>query len=178
MAIVQQLRRIALLGIAGIVVFSTSGMAQSVSKNAVYAEILGAGVLYSVNYERFISDDFTVRIGISSFSIRYNDGKGHSNFLIVPLVANYQVGHGNSKLEIGAGIDYVSDNAFSLGDITRTQVESKQSSAGVIIIGSLGYRYQPSDGGMHFRIFVTPFLSPYSSGYSAIWFGSSIGVCF
>ncbi len=164
-----------MLSIASIVVLTSPGISQSVSRNAVYAEILGAGVFYSVNYERFISDDVTVRMGVSSFSLRSNSGKDHSNIVIVPIVANYLLGHGNSRVEIGAGIDYVSDHGISLGDISRSY--SQHSSSGIIFIGSFGYRYQPSDGGMHFRLFATPFLSPYT-GKFAMWLGSSVGVCF
>jgi hypothetical protein len=175
MTIVQHLQRILIPSIAGIIVLSTPGMSQSTSKNAVYAEALGAGIFYSLNYERFISNDVTVRIGFSSFPLSYNDGKDHSTLFIVPIIANYLVGTGNSKLEVGLGISYLVDSEELSGNVTENYIN--RSSSGIIFIGSFGYRYQPSDGGMHFRLFATPLLSPYT-GYFRLWFGSSIGICF
>ena len=38
-------------------------------KNTVYMEAKGAGLLYSLNYERNINDNITVRVGYSAISL-------------------------------------------------------------------------------------------------------------
>ena len=160
-----------------LIVLSTQCLSQSRdSHNAIYVEAFGAGILYSVNYERFVSKDFTFRIGFSLFPTNSNSGKDQSSLIFVPLIANFLLGEGNSKLEIGAGITYLVDNAESSGDISQASTTT-QSSSGVVFVGSIGYRYQPSDGGLHFRLVATPLLSPYT-GWFKLWFGSSIGFCF
>ena len=45
----------------------------------------------------------------------------------------------------------------------------------VLGISSIGYRYQPSDGGMHFRFVLNPMLIMSEIRLTA---GISIGVCF
>lgn len=143
------------------------------SKNAMYVEAFGPGLFYSINYERFISTDFTVRGGVSIFPM--NGETSQSTFIIAPIMCNYLFGNGNSKLEIGGGIDLVTINGEEYGDLSR--YESTFSETSILLVGSFGYRYQPSDGGFHFRIVATPMLSPYN-GYFIPLFGCSAGTCF
>jgi hypothetical protein len=49
--------------------------------------------------------------------------------------------------------------------------------AGFLIVGSLGYRYQPSDGGFHFRIVASPILAPIT-GFFFPSIGCSAGICY
>lgn len=113
---------------------STQCLSQSHdSHNAIYLEAFGARILYSVNYERFVSNDFTFRIGFSMVPANSNSGKDQSTLIFVSLIANFLLGEANSKMEIGAGITYLVDNAESSGDISYAPTIS-HSSSGVIFV--------------------------------------------
>src|SRR5262245_19985224 len=63
--------------------------------NSIYAEGLGAGFAYSINYERLVVDDLGVRLGFSYLSFTANASAGSasasssSTFLTFPLTASY-----------------------------------------------------------------------------------------
>ncbi len=147
------------------------------SRNAIYAEIYGPGILYSVNYERFISGNSTVRVGASTFTTSYNSGKEQSRFFVFPLIAYYLVGSGSSKFEAGGGIDVMMTRAKDYGDIEVLSSPIVSSATAILLVGSIGYRYQPLGGGFHFRIAFNPLLSPYT-GFFIPTGGLSVGVCF
>jgi hypothetical protein len=124
--------------------------------NSVYAEGLGAGFAYSVNYERLIIDDLGVRLGFSylSFGASASSGSTSSSssatFLSFPLTASYiGLRSGKSALELGAGttITYASAAASGLG--------TNASGSGITPYGValVGYRLHPLDhAGFQFRI--------------------------
>jgi hypothetical protein len=147
------------------------------SHNAIYAELLGPGILYSVNYERFINSNLTIRVGASVFTLNYNSGGDQSTIFVFPIIAYYLSGTGSSKLEIGAGTDVLVDKYKSYGDIEPFISPEITSTSGVLLVGSVGYRYQPSEGGFHFRIVANPIISPYT-GYIIPSIGCSLGMCF
>jgi hypothetical protein len=132
------------------------------ARNVIYIEGFGPGILYSVNYERYLSETTTARIGFSSWT------KEDFSFTGIPLLVNYLVGNGNSKLELGIGLEYID---ISTGDFSIIS----GSGSSIVGIGSIGYRYQPSDGGMHFRLVLNPMLI---MGEIRLTAGISIGVCF
>jgi hypothetical protein len=127
----------------------------------VYAELLGPGVFYSINYERVITANFTTRIGASFIPKLSNGGRGYAYF-ILPIMANYILGEESNKLELGAGVDVIVDN----------------KKPGVLLIGTIGYRYQPSAGGFHFRIVASPIFSRDTGFVILPLIGISIGACF
>lgn len=111
-------------------------------QKAVYAELLGNGILYSLNAELPIKGQFAARLGAGLIA-----PKGES-FLYVPAHLNYVWGskHG---LELGAGIVYMRAKAQDVDTYVYP-------SAAVM------YRYQ-SDGGFLFRAGIGPTFVP-SSG--------------
>ncbi len=148
---------------------------QDTTKNVIYAELLGPGLLYSINYERVVADDVTMRIGASI--IPYSYYRGSSTMIILPVMANYLLGSGNSKLEIGAGVDVLMMRDEMYGDLEPLPSARIRNTSGVLLIGSLGYRYQPTDGGFHFRIAASPILTP-TTGFFIPSVGISFGSCF
>lgn len=72
--------------------FSTEAISQSI----VYAEAAGAGGLYSVNYDRRISEGSPLggRIGIGYYG----------DLSIFPVQLNYIIGKGKHYLEISGGV--------------------------------------------------------------------------
>jgi hypothetical protein len=176
--ITQSFYRIVVINCIWFVIFSTRCLSQpGVSRNAIYVEAFGTGIFYSVNYERFVSNDLTFRIGFSTFTIHANYDRDQYTHYAVPIMANYLIGEGNSKLEIGAGIEFLAGSGESTGDHTYFISTTPLSLSYVLLVGSFGYRYQPSDGGIHFRLVTTPFFVP-KTGVFNLWFGSSIGICF
>jgi hypothetical protein len=135
------------------------------TRNAIYIEGFGPGLFYSINYERYLSETFTTRIGFSSWT---NSGV---SFTGIPLMVNYLYGSGNSKLELGIGMEYLKLNDKNKNDFLGVPILGSH----VLGISSVGYRYQPSDGGMHFRFTLYPMLILDKVGLTI---GISIGVCF
>ena len=127
-------------------------------RNAIYVEVLGPGIAYSINYEYRIIKQIGLRAGFSSWSMSTNlfSSNGKSKFTEFPLIVNYLVGDNNDHLELGLGMvvgfistkdksffgsDYSSKDHFSIGTAT------------------IGYRMEPNDGGFMFRIAFTPFFT-------------------
>lgn len=143
------------------------------ARNAVYVELLGNGLLYSVNYDRLFTDNVSGRIG--AMFVAGEDEEGDSGYaLITPIIASYLFGQGSSKFEAGLGValGYASVDGLDFGE---EGAGVDESGAGVIGTGVLGYRYQRPDGGFVFRVGLTPLFD--DSGF-APWFGVSFGYGF
>lgn len=145
------------------------------AKNAVYFELLGPAVLYSLNYERAFTDDIAARIGVSYFSIEASDTVNNSakaSVLMVPVTVSYLgIGSPNHMLELGAG--GVLFHASAGVDFGGTEAEDSITSGwGTAIVG---YRYHPADGGFMFRAGVSPLVG---SGGALVWPHISLGGAF
>ena len=151
------------------------------ANNAVFLELLGNGVLYSINYERILGDaDVGLRIGFSYIGVSAgNDASGASakaSLITVPLMANYYgVGGRNHKLQLGGGVTIISVAASS-GDGKGSIV----GASGVVPAPTLaiGYRYLPAKGGFTFFIGFTPFIIPGGDKPIFPWGGMSFGGVF
>lgn len=128
--------------------------------NSVFAEMLGAGLWYSVNYERRVIDDLGVRAGLSyiAFGVSASAGgstasAGYSMFNI-PITAEYLgVRSGKHGLEAGGGVtlSFVGGSAsVSSGGTSGTAEASGVNPFGTIFVG---YRLHPvGKAGFQFRI--------------------------
>lgn len=129
--------------------------------NAVYVELLGTGLFYSVNYERMISERQSFRLGLSYI---WEDGYVFDRTIIIPLSSSYLLPTDkDSHLEFGFGATYIqlldSSPTFATGPI-------------------LGFREQNVlDGGGLIRITFTPMISP-SDWKLHLWGGLSFGASF
>ena len=132
------------------------------AKNAIYLDLLGPGGLYSVNYDRFFTDDISGRIGLSYFSMSASAGVGDSSassstsLLMVPLTLSWTGVHSADRthnFELGAGP--VIANVNGSGSVTGG---GATSGSGVGVAGTVlvGYRLQPADGGFVFRVGASP----------------------
>lgn len=144
------------------------------AKNVLYVELLGNGILYSLNYERFLTDDVALRVGLGYLSLTATSGSAsaRANVLWLPLMVNYMgIGSADHKFElgIGPGLLFASAAASSVGD--------SASNSGVAIYGTatVGYRYVPHDGGFNFKIGFTPLVARF--GFLP-WFGLGFGAVF
>ncbi len=127
--------------------------------NSVYLEALGPGLLYSCNYDRLLSESFGVRAGLSYFAPEM------TSLITVPLSAQYLIGSGSSKLELGLGISVLfvpEHTALSFMSAPKEKLRGNSILATVTI----GYRYQPADGGFLFRAGFTPFFGKFAKDVS------------
>jgi hypothetical protein len=143
-------------------------------RNAIYVEVLGAGIAYSLNYEYRISKQIGLRAGFSSWSFSTDlfSSNGRSSFTEFPLMVNYLIGNHINHLELGLGtvVGFISNqDSYFWG--------SGYSSKDHFVIGTaaIGFRMEPNDGGFMFRIAFTPFFT-----FKNVWpFGGlSLGYAF
>jgi hypothetical protein len=121
------------------------------ANNSFFLEGGGPGLLYSVNYERVVENDFGLRVGFSYTSISASAGgsSASASFMAIPVIASYLgLREGNHILELGAGATGILFNgAGSSGPVAG-------SGSGFTALGTalIGYRRQPVNGGFQFRV--------------------------
>jgi hypothetical protein len=108
------------------------GSSESPAQTSAYLELFGQDSFFTVNYDRMVGQRFGFRAGIGMSGLDGADG------VIVPITVNYLRG-ADHKLEFSAGLVYEN------GEWQRGTQE-------VFPVLSVGYRYQPGDGGFMFRI--------------------------
>jgi hypothetical protein len=146
------------------------------ARNGLYVELGGAGAFYSLNYERFVHDDVSLRFGASHVSFRETStgtwpAAGKSSLTLVPLTASYLgLRSGSHALELGGGA--VIANIAGDGS---TDFDVFGSGSGVVGTGILGYRLAPLGAGFCFRVAYTPFVA---RGGLFDWFGVALGGLF
>jgi hypothetical protein len=144
------------------------------SKNCIYLELLGTGLLYSVNYEHRFAEHWSGRVGFTRFSIpTIFEPELDLSVTGFPVLMNYLAGSNGHYFEMGAGA-----MVFKL-NITGRELwlgmDVNGHATEVIGAMSIGYRYQPAKGGFLFRIGVTPLIHP---GGMKISGGLSLGAAF
>jgi hypothetical protein len=145
------------------------------ASNAVFAELLGNGLLYSINYERFIWPiPIGIRAGASFFTYAVSDvsGSGNLTLLTFPITASYYWGTLRHKLQLGLGATILYTSAST--DSTGTSYGS--SGIAVAATAIVGYRYLPVGRGFTFGAGFTPLLRA-SRGFLP-WGGLNAGYVF
>lgn len=145
--------------------------------NFVYAEALGNGLLYSVNYERIVAPwDVGLRAGASFITYKVSNAEGSGNLTLatMPLVASYYWGTPRHKLQLGLGATLLYFDASS--DATGTKFEGAGTGLGIAATGVVGYRFFPKDGGLTIGAGFTPLLRA-SKGFLP-WGGLDVGWAF
>jgi hypothetical protein len=127
--------------------------------NTIYAEGLGAGGAWSINYERMVFNDLGIHVGFGYFGVSATASGGgqtssaSGSFIAIPVTASYVgVSSGAHALEMGGGVTIwnISVSGSSGGFVG--------SATGLVPVGTLlvGYRYQPPSGGFNFRVGASP----------------------
>ncbi len=122
-------------------------------ENLLFLEIAGNGLFLSLNYERYISDNLSLRVG---FGTRIFDG------LTYPLLINYSF---EIPIEIGVGILPYSHMGLS---------KFFESHSSVLITSTFGFKR--INKGFIFKVSITPFFNPENSKFKlsgGIGFGIS-----
>ncbi len=121
------------------------------AKNSVFVEGLGAGLFYSINYERIIAYGIAARIGFAYWTITATAGTetAKASVLAIPLAVNYiGLARGSHGLELGLGATlYYTSAEASSGSLSA-------SGSGMTALGNvnIGYRFQPRRLGFQFRV--------------------------
>jgi hypothetical protein len=164
--------------------YQGGSFAQVRPSQAIYAELGGAGLAYSFNYDfRFDKGDINswgMRVGAGGWS--RNDNNYSEGLLTVPLQVNRLLGKSRHFFEFGGGAtfiyyrdrsswggtDYVYKNFNFILDSGNTPA----------FMGTLnmGYRKIPEDGGFTFRANITPLFN--HTGFWPLFGGVSFGYAF
>jgi hypothetical protein len=140
---------------------------QRTANNALYAEGLGPGLFYSINYERSFSD-FAGRIGFGyvSVSAGASDSTGQvqetasASFITVPITVSYLgIGSKRNMLELGAGATIFHVGAGGSTFESKSSSSANESATFVLPVAVVGYRYMPPSGGFLFRAGVSPIFA-------------------
>nr|MBS0038422.1 hypothetical protein [Saprospiraceae bacterium] len=130
-----------------LIVFSTSPLEAEDrppfdgAKSALFAELLGNGLLFTLNYDTRISNRFGIRGGIGY--IGSLDGEG--GILTIPINANFLLGNNGKYFEVGAGFTFVGGDFFDTDNRIATSL-------------TFMYRSQPQDGGFMWRAGFAPLI--------------------
>jgi hypothetical protein len=137
----------------------------------VFLELLGAGGLYSVNYDMRTAkgkrDGWGFRVGYERMITVITDStptekaQSRISFTAIPIVLNYLFGKRKNFLELGVGATYFHfiGKATGIASIESYKEETFKETFGSII-GSfnIGYRRVPYKGGFMYRVAFTPLL--------------------
>jgi hypothetical protein len=146
--------------------------------NTVYLEIGGIGGFYSLNYDRRIDRNWSVRVGFSFPQLVYPSRPD----VIIPLSASYLISLGNSSshnLEFGVGATSVVNLFYPSG--YNLHYLDYPDNLTIYLSAMVGYRLQPQEGGFNLRILATPLCVLYPFATPKIlqfWGGLSIGYTF
>lgn len=139
--------------------------AASPPANAVFAEVFGAGLLGSLNYERNIEQVIALRVGFFCIPGTEIGCPG-----LVPITASWLIGQSPSKFELGAGVIVLASEAAGdagdrLGTFARTAI--------------LGWRWMPRRNGWMWRVAWTPIVNAAAISEDLVpWFGLAGGYVF
>lgn len=144
-----------------LLIFVTAQLISSLnaqSKNNIFIEAYGNGILYTINYEREIINDFTFRIGY-----------GNINLQSIPVLVNYhyKLSEGNSIM-IGFGAVKLNWNDDFL-------YKDEAGTKNWINTAVLAYNINSQKKGINFRFAFTPFII---DGTFLPYGGISIGYSF
>jgi hypothetical protein len=140
-------------------------------QKVAFVELLGAGGLYSINYDMRTAKDkrdgWGFRVGIEKIVANITDSSGGGvektriSFTAVPVVLNYLFGKRKGFLELGVGATYFkfTGKATGTASVESYQQETFKESFGSII-GSfnIGYRHVPYKNGFMYRVAFMPLL--------------------
>lgn len=145
----------------------TTSAASGIKAENAFLEIGGPGLAISGNYDaRFAKqrNGWGYRVGAGYF------GSGGNTVFTIPLQINYLYGQHSHLLELGAGTTFLNSKGDNKG---KTWEFDKIT--GFIGTATIGYRYQPANSGLNYRIAFVPII--YDQGILPIG-GISVGYTF
>jgi hypothetical protein len=121
------------------------------ANNSLYLEAFGPAGAYSVNYDRTVGP-FSIRggLGYLPLSLGTNSDGSHASVTLVgaPITVSY-IGLGSFELGAGVSIYYFKSTIDSL---------KVHGDSGVVPVAIVGFRSQPKQGGLLFRVGLAPIV--------------------
>lgn len=150
-----------LLALTIVAASSAAAQAPTVTRNRLYVELLGSGIVYSFNYERELHERLNVRIGIGGLpfqSVQYAVGFG--------MVGTTLGSRPHSvRLAAGGGLLYAID-------VWVIEAVDRLYGYGT---ASVAYQFQPRARGVFFRAACTPVVT---ADEAQLWGGVGVGWAF
>ncbi len=131
--------------------FAADTTQQTIKAQNVYLELGGPGLAISANYDtRFHKErnGWGYRVGVGFFS------SGGNTVFTVPFQVNYLIGEHALMLELGAGTTFLNSTGTNVGN-SKWEFDKI---TGFIATATIGFRYQPEQKGLNFRIGFVPIL--------------------
>ncbi|HET7152910.1 MAG TPA: hypothetical protein VFJ29_04025 [Candidatus Kapabacteria bacterium] len=138
--------------------------------NALYYEFSGNAWKFSVNYERRLEEDVSFRGGLGYYSVGTSDG--NTSVYAVPLLLNGFQPFIIGSFQAGIGVTLFTGNDKDY-DLAGNTIGTGTTTFFTL---SLGYRIQPSDGGILGEIAYTPLVN-FNGTYISNW-GLGVGLAF
>lgn len=152
--------------------FADSGGSSAMERpNSLSFELLGRGLLYSLNYDREVTPEIGVGFGLSFWKVGAHDADNKhyeaTRITIVPIYLDYYFyNNRGNRFYVNGGLDMISakfsDSAFT-----------NDSDSGVYFVAGTGYEYR-GDNGFLFRGTLYLFFA----GDIHLWPGLSLGYSF
>lgn len=136
---------VVMLGVREGRLFAQQPRSQNRASTALYAELLGSGLFFSINYEHRMDQALAFRVGGL-----YGGEKAYWGFVQALGLESLAPSH---HLEYGGGIGIIGVE-FTLWGYSS----SGPAKPHVYFPLHVGYRFQPSDGGLVFRLGFTPIV--------------------
>jgi hypothetical protein len=128
------------------------------TRHCVYFEGLGQGMLYSVNYEYRFLESLSARVGYTGWDMPsiflFPLIAGRAGIQGFPLMANYLLGGDGNYLELGVGAVILSVSFDGREVFFGSEIDG--SGAITLYTATVGFRMQPAEGGLLFKVAFTP----------------------
>ena len=135
-----------------------------IKTRTVFFEVLGSGLLYSINYDRLLNLNKKIKNSITlgaSFFINQRS----ETILALPMSYNFIFGKRKNHLEIGAGFSpFIFSGTYLIfpksGNLATSNYSyySQITDYSLSFVPKIGYRYQKPTGGFFFRFALTPII--------------------
>ena len=137
----------------------------------VYLELLGNGVGYSFNYERRLTDRLWGRIGAGYTPALF------TRLAAFPVGLSYLFGKKSKFLQTGLVTTFAYADVDDRFEDTFFEDALFEEVFGVILSPTIGYRFQPQEKNLFFKIAFTPFFNPFKKKFLP-YGGLSLGYSF
>ena len=170
-----------ILAIISIYFLTLNINAQDIARNNIYIEGLGAAGLYSVNYERLLSNDkdvnYPLRIGISLFPQDGSDSGIPELSIPIGISRIQKIGEYDNFIEMGfsTSIAYFKE----MERISESRAYEFIYNSYIIPSINIGFSHRPMSGGFNYHIqFLLMYNTSETSNPIMPWIGFGIGKTF
>jgi hypothetical protein len=169
MLIIQRVLAISIFFAAVLPGGDVNAQSTKLARTTVFGEAGGNGWIYSVNADYRLSQNLSVRAGLTAIEA------GGIGLYGGPLLVTFLPGWKAHRAEMGAGmlLGYLANRSFEAH--FGSDPEPGEANGMATPTLSVGYRYQQSEGGLFLRVAYTPVIA---GGDWSHWAGLGAGYTF